>query len=360
VYFQSVHLLRALRAGEPYRLARAIGLEAVQLAFGGTHTRAKTAALLERAEALARESGHPHGLGFLALSHCVKAYLEGRWADAVTLGRRAVEVLRGSCTGVHWEVSNAQAFSLWSMLFLGELNDLRQAYPRVLAEARERGDLYAIAYLGTAVQPYLTMTEGRTEEAREELRRVTCDWTQQQFSIRHFNATFRTVELALYEGDGRAAQERAAESVAMLRPSGLARLQLSRMTAWYARGRAAVISADRDGVRGGLRTVEADARRLDAEDRPDATAMAAVLRAAVCWSAGDRDRAVADLCRALAGFEAADMKLYAAAVRRRLGEATGGDEGAALVAAADAFMTGQGVVAPRRMTAVYAPGFDHG
>lgn len=81
------------------------------------------------------------------------------------------------------------------------------------------------------------------------------------------------------------------------------------------------------------------------------------LRAGVAAQRGDRPAALLHLEAAVAGFEAAEMALYAAAARRRLGEMRGGDADQALVEAADAWMTRQGVRAPARMTAMLAPGF---
>jgi hypothetical protein len=51
------------------------------------------------------------------------------------------------------------------------------------------------------------------------------------------------------------------------------------------------------------------------------------------------------------------MAGHAAAARRRLGRLVGGDEGATLVGAADAWMHAQDVRRPERMTAVLTPGF---
>jgi hypothetical protein len=51
------------------------------------------------------------------------------------------------------------------------------------------------------------------------------------------------------------------------------------------------------------------------------------------------------------------MNLFAAAARRRLGQLLGGNCGQALIAQADAWMAGQGIVNPARMTAMLAPGF---
>jgi hypothetical protein len=53
-----------------------------------------------------------------------------------------------------------------------------------------------------------------------------------------------------------------------------------------------------------------------------------------------------------------ELKLYAAAARRRQGELTGGDAGAALIVEADSAMAAEGVVRPDRFAEIYAPGFS--
>ena len=66
-------------------------------------------------------------------------------------------------------------------------------------------------------------------------------------------------------------------------------------------------------------------------------------------------------CQLLEGaagrLDAAGLRLYAAAARRRLGELVAGDEGHRLVEQADAWMKVQNVRRPDRMTALLAPGF---
>jgi eukaryotic-like serine/threonine-protein kinase len=52
------------------------------------------------------------------------------------------------------------------------------------------------------------------------------------------------------------------------------------------------------------------------------------------------------------------MRLIAAA-RRRQGELLGGDEGRALITAANGWMTSQGIRKPGRITAMYVPGFPN-
>jgi hypothetical protein len=71
---------------------------------------------------------------------------------------------------------------------------------------------------------------------------------------------------------------------------------------------------------------------------------------------GDRDRAAELFEQAARGFDSVDLLLHAAAARRRLGELVAGERGASLIAAADAWMAGQKIKSPQRMTAMLAPG----
>ena len=67
------------------------------------------------------------------------------------------------------------------------------------------------------------------------------------------------------------------------------------------------------------------------------------------------DGAIAELRRTLPLLDAIDPDLFAPPARRRLGQLVGGDEGAALVAAADAALAREGVARPA-LAAMIAPG----
>ena len=53
-----------------------------------------------------------------------------------------------------------------------------------------------------------------------------------------------------------------------------------------------------------------------------------------------------------------NMFLHAATAERRLGEMMGGDEGAALLAQGNGWMSTEGITDPDRITDVFAPGFE--
>jgi hypothetical protein len=99
-----------------------------------------------------------------------------------------------------------------------------------------------------------------------------------------------------------------------------------------------------------------DARRIRREKTQWGDPLATLLCGGIASLRGEREKALESLTSAEAGFDAANMALYAAAARRCRGLVLGGDEGRALVEAADAWMRGERIQNPERMTAMLAPG----
>ncbi len=143
--FQTRNLLLALRAGEPYRLARALAWQATHVSTAGTPSARRVRQLLDAADRLAARIGHPHALGLVTLARGIAAYFQGRWPEARRFCDAAEAIFRDRCTGVVWEVVTAQSFAQWSLFFLGEVAELAARLPRQLQEARERGDRLAEA-----------------------------------------------------------------------------------------------------------------------------------------------------------------------------------------------------------------------
>jgi hypothetical protein len=106
-----------------------------------------------------------------------------------------------------------------------------------------------------------------------------------------------------------------------------------------------------------VRKAAADARRIERERMPWAAPLAQSIHAAVDWYRGAREKALEQLAVAEQGFRAADMGAFAAAAQRRRGELHGGDEGRALVEAADAWMRAQAIEQPEKMANIFAPRF---
>src|SRR5262249_45445868 len=104
---QTRQLLAALAAGEPYRVARGVALEAAfNAASLGTKGKARTDRLVRTASEIAERIDNPHALGLAAWSAGMCAYLQGRFVAARDLSQQAVDVYRGRCRGVAWELAS--------------------------------------------------------------------------------------------------------------------------------------------------------------------------------------------------------------------------------------------------------------
>jgi len=133
------------------------------------------------------------------------------------------------------------------------------------------------------------------------------------------------------------------------------------MEAWFLRARCALASAANINLSAReqvtfLRSAERDARSIEGVGIPWAHPLARLVRAGIAANRLDRRRACDLLSSAEADLARHDLALYAAAARRRRGELVGGEEGAALVADADAWMAGQDIKNPARMADMLAPG----
>jgi serine/threonine protein kinase len=355
--FQARHFLRALRAGEPYRMARALTLEAGHSSQGGLRTRARTARLLEQASMIGTRLDHPHAIGLTLSVAGTAAFLEGRWRDAVDLNGRAEPILRERCRGVAWELDNTHYYSLTSLYYLGELRRLAEALPAIVREAEDRGDRFALTTLRTRLTPLVLLAAGEPERARQEAHDAIAGWPADGFLLQHWYELTAEAESRLYEGAGFAALRLVWDRWPAIRRSFLLRVEAVRIHSMYLRGRAAVATAA--GSRGEPSAVddaESDARRIEKEGTAWGAALARLVRAGAASVRRDRGAALEHAAAAEQELAAADMALHAAVARRRRGELLGGAEGAALVAAADEWMAGQTIAEPARVAAMLAPG----
>jgi hypothetical protein len=353
---QARGLLLALRAGEPYRIARALALETAFISTAGGPSERRVTRLLGAAEPIARRLDDPHTTGLVIAAQGIATYFAGHWKRASELCDRAAVMLSTQCTGATWEVDRARLFTLWSLQFRGELSELGRRWPIVLQEARERGDRYLVTNLNTLLLSTLRLAADDPDGAEVELRQVMGQWSQQGFHVQHNEAFGAEVQIRLYRGDDVGAWDFVSMHYApSLVQSYLKRLQKIRVFFYERRARCALAAAQTAADPGPLvRSAERDAWRLGRERVAWSGALAYPIRAGVAAARGDRSGAANLFADAVTHLEAVDMNLYAAASRRRLGELLGGAEGQAQVERADSWMRQQTIRDPARMANVFA------
>ncbi|HEY3104406.1 MAG TPA: protein kinase [Pyrinomonadaceae bacterium] len=354
--FQSRHLLLALRAGEPYRMARAMAFETVQTATRGGPAVARARQLADRTEALAKQSGNPHAIGMAIWARGLSAYLIGEWKEAAELCERSAEVLRDQCTGATWELTVANRFMLTSLMFLGELTEVARRVPQLLSVALDQGNLFAATDLRTRLNP-IWLAADDPDRARNEVIAAMTVWPREGFHLQHYTSLVALAQIELYTGDTEIAWKHIEGQLKPLERSLLLRTQGLKVDALHLRARLALASASGAVREQRLRIAEDCADRIAREAMAWSNPLANMTYAALAKQRGDTSRAAAFTRRALDGFKAVDMALYAAAARRRLGELLLGDEGRELVADSESWMTKQQIKNPAAVTNLMAPGF---
>ena len=358
-HFQSLNLLRALQAGEPFRVARALTMELAFSAVAGVRSRRRTAALVEQCRVMVQDLADPHLSGFFTLQEGVVANLEGRFADSLECSELAETILREQCTGVPWELDTAQLYRNHSLIMMGRWKELAARVPAMLEDARDRADLYLATYLRTRNAFILHLAADDVERAQAEQASSLDGWSQQGFQVQHYWNWYASGEVALYGGTPEAAWERIERGWPAFKRSLLTRAQAVFVEAVFLRARVALAAAARaSGAEAGrfLERAARDAKVLEREAMPSGEAAAALIRAAIGLQRGDRAAALDRLRAAVEGFARIELPHYGAAARWRLGHLLGTAEGEAMLDDARAWFGSQGVENPERMAGMLAPG----
>jgi hypothetical protein len=358
--FQTRSLLLALRAGEPYRIARSLALEA-EAAFmsfrrnAGPH---RSTYLLQAADELAQRSGEPHAIGMVHLTNGVCQYLAGRWVEAHDYCNHAEGVFRARCTGVAWELDTSLTCALWSLTYMGHIVELRRRRRELLKEAQERGDLYAMTNLSTYIMSLDRLGNDDPHGAEKELGDAKVKWSQHGFHVQHHNVVLAETLIDLYQGNGQSAWQRITDLWSTYRRSQLLLAQQVRVDVRQSRARSALAAAAAaSDAEPYLRAAGKDAKLLQREKTTWAQAISRLTQAGIARMRGD-ETAVCQLLESAGSlFDDAGMVLYAAACRWHLGDARGGQEGKSLIAAAQQQFVAQEVKNPSRMRDMLAPGF---
>jgi eukaryotic-like serine/threonine-protein kinase len=361
-YFQASSLLLSLRAGDKFRITRALSSEAAYYSLRGESGRAYVDQLLDLARELAKEIDRPYTFAFIDLVEGIIAFMcEERWQKSFDLCQRAEAVFRERCRGASWEITNGQFFSLNALMVQGKLSALASRLPAALAIARDLGDLFADSFLRFRFSSIIWLATDQTAHAHEENEQLRARFSARDFYIQHYWDRHADVQLLIYTGDGERAWSLTQDLWQTLKKSLLLRTQFHRIDALFLHARGALAAAEqlpsgseRDEL---VRVAARDAAKLAGHQPVRARSMAQLVRAGIAALAGDVDRATLSLYAAADGFDAASMGLHAAICRRRYGELVGGDRGSAMVAAADAWMENEQIKSPTRFARLYAPGF---
>jgi len=354
-HFQVRSLLLALRAGEPYRVARGIAGEAAYAAAQGEAQRSKQ--LLDEATGIAKRIENPHADGIVALMSGMASHLLGEFRAGVEHLEAASGIFRDRCVGTAWELDAARHFAVECLYYLGELGRFRSAAAEGLRQANERGSVYAATTLRTGLANAVWLLDDDPARAGREAAEAMRDWSSSGYHIQHWYGVIARAQIALYEGRAAEAHAGLEEAWPHLRRSHLLQMQHTRIVALHLRARATLAAAtasEGDARAEGLALARWCAERLGREGRGWGPALGALILAGVLDASGDRARSAEQLRLAIQETHARGLGLLEAAAQVVAGEAHG-DETAG--GAGGHFMREHAVKAPAALTRMLVPGF---
>jgi tetratricopeptide (TPR) repeat protein len=354
--FVARHLHLALDAGEPSRIARGLALESAARNADWPF-RKGSARLVQRSADVARSVDTPQALAMDLLADGITAIAIGKWQRSLSASERALAILRDQCVGVTWEMNIAQNIVIGALMYLGELGEVSRRVPPLLADARRRGNLYLATELCTRSN-YAWLALDEPDEGERETQEALTHWSQKGFHRQHYSALIARGQTALYRGDAEAAWTLLVDQQSKLRQSMLTRVQMIRVESLYLRARIALAMASANRSRHRFLSMAGTcARRIAAEQMPWSDPIALLVRAGIASLEGNQTAALRSLHAAVDRFDRADMKLYAAVARRRIGALQPDDHGRELQHQAEAWMAAQPIRNPVCMTRMLAPGF---
>jgi hypothetical protein len=354
--FQALHLLLALRAGEPSRLARALAWEAAFAASTGAAARA--ARLLRQAERLADRPGPRTTLGLCRAIAAVAALHRGDFVHAEPLAIEAETILTEQPGLSAWALIIARMYHVGGLVDEGKIRELCRVTRLFLDDALARGNRFAAAMFRSSWSMLRWLSVDDLAGARAALAEARVQCPEGVFYVSHLYCLGAQALVDLYTGEAEAGYRRIARDWPALERSQIMRVHALAVICHRARAACAIAAArfadDSAPLLAVARRSAARLRRMNYS--PISTnAWPEMIDAAVALARGDRAVALERIVRAVDRFAEYGSAFYLAIARRKKGELLGGDEGRALIAQADEWMAGEGIVNPARLASAFVP-----
>lgn len=353
---QPLFLNEAYRSGDVGSIALASGMLAVITGSMGPIAKHVCNRALASADKFAENSGDEY------IKNCVKVLMgwshvqDGNFAMAAEVCLKAAESLETGGYFSGYEISLSHSVGLTSLVQLGRFREVTQKLPPILAEAKQRGNVFLVEALESWGTNMYWLSRDEPDVARQNILR---HWNPQQVAERiglyQMLMLCSLISVDLYEGDTIAARGRLGAYARDLKRSGLLRVQHNRSWWNFIAARSALRHAavlHRPSPSGQIMAL---LKRMRKESVVYYDAFVELYEAPLLADRGWTSDAVNALGKAIDLFEQLEAPVWLALARWRLGELLKGGEGADLVAQAKHSVKEQGIVAPRRFLDAFAP-----
>ena len=211
--------LESLKLGEPKRIAITLaGKALISVMLSGRQTK-RSDDLMRRARSLAERQKDPWTTGYLRLYESDYESFVGGWRRSAELATEAGYYLRQHSDSIHWETARANLTQVTALFFLGEIRQLSAQVHESIAEADQRGDLYAGFVPRTYFGNVVWLAKDQVALARQHAKKAMAKWPREPFLIQHLFELIGSASIDLYAGDSSRALDRLDEAWPKLKQS---------------------------------------------------------------------------------------------------------------------------------------------
>lgn len=347
-FVQARNLRRALRAGEPGRIAHALAVEAgFRSTMGGRGLR-QAEELLTRSMQATPELAPPRLRAIQLLARSILAFQTGQWGACRAFAEQTADLVRTRCRGAGWELGTALIYQLTTLSLQGEHARVARLLPRAIRGAADRGDVHTELHLRLSQPLPLACVRDRPGEGREQVLEAWSRWGGLEWGLLELYAGRQLIELALYERDYDRARRRSDELWTALRRSPTKYVKVTTMFAHASRLRVALLGRA-EQVPGADQYLKRDLRALTRSGMGWARAEVVAARAQLELLAGVD--AAGQLADAAVLFADAGQRAHAEAAR----VASTGQPCAEVDGLSTDWLREQGAVAPARLARMMLP-----
>ena len=321
-------LREATAEGEPTRLANGLALEATaSAAYGRRWSLRRADNLLRRVDELSRDISDPYEQMGLITPRIGVAWHSGRWSEAIAIANERLARHQRERERFEYDITITAGLLIAALAFSGDLRACKEVLQEQIEGAEARG--VDNLFFNLTYPVYVQLADDEPQTALGFADAVEPQLPDDRFTSLHWGHYFTSVNALVYAGRGWEAFALVERRWPLIVAAGFPQLGFLGVQTREVRARAALAAAragkppkdlSRWSVKGLLADAEANARaiaRLDA--LPFAQPTTDAIRSGVARLRGD-EAAARRLCeQAAAGYQAADMKAYAAAARAGAG-----------------------------------------
>ncbi len=352
------HVLLALEAGDPARIARALAVEATFVASSRFDGGPRAQVVLGVAREAAERSGDAHAqalvVGLAGVVSC--AALE--FDRAVAQLKDAVERFRAHVPGSAFEVTTCWFFLFVSLGYAARYGELRPMLEAALVDAVERGDTYSSLTLRLGILNSTWFFAGDIARSRREIAEAKRSLPQGEFRTAHYQAIVAECYADMYEDRCEEAYERLRVALPSIRGALLLFMQAFNTECMAVRARLALACAARVPTGPKREALVREAVRLipvvAAMPGPLGRVNPRIIRASAAHLRGKKEEAL-KVVEDMAGEPGLDGWLSCQSARLFLGKLRKDD---ALARAAQLEIEGRGGLPTRNLLRISLPGFE--